>query len=40
VKSWDEIARVQQLTAKHSQTEHNIVLMATTPATPTPTALQ
>jgi len=40
VQSWDEIASIQQLTAKHSQTEHNIGPVATAAATPTPTALK
>ena len=40
MQSWDEIARVQQLIARRSQTEHNIDPAATAPATPTPTALK
>jgi len=34
VQSWDEIARVQQLTAKPSQTQHNIGLVIAAPAAP------
>jgi len=33
------MARVQQLTAKHTQTEHNIDPAATAPAAPTPMAV-
>lgn len=40
VQSWDEIARVQQLTTKPSQNQHNIGPAATSPDAPNSVALK